>query len=277
MPSDAALDALARIANLVTDPADVVRMRCVELLACGGWRINELLDVPVECEVWDPVFVNGEPVLGTDGEQVRRYGIRYFAEKGGAPGVKWIPTAMVDVARRAIADVRRLTEPARAVATWSAANPGRAWLPDRWRGLPLDTEVTSVEVEEMFGVDNGAQQLNTWGIGERRSGRVLTALGRLEQALLERMPPIRSGARSVLRHECLFLMPLRGRCSSATLKASSDTHGRGKRWSGTRPSRRPTKLPAIADAVPRYAASREAPPRRCCSGALSPFRRRSNV
>jgi len=198
MPHDAALDALARIANLVADPADVVRMRCVELLACGGWRINELLDLPVECEVWDPVFVNGEPMLGADGEQVRRYGISYVAEKGGAPGIKWVPTAMVDVVRRAIADVRRLTEPARAVVAWNAANPGRAWLPDRWRGLPPDTEVTSAEVEEMFGV----------GIGERRCGRVLTIVGKLERALLERMPPTRSGTRSIIRHERLFLMPL---------------------------------------------------------------------
>ena len=208
MPSDAALDALARISNLVTEPADVVRMRCVELLACGGWRVNELLDVPVECEVWDPVFVNGEPMVGPDGEQVRRYGISYFAEKGGAPGIKWIPTAMVDVARRAIADVRRLTEPARAVAAWNAINLGRAWLPDGWRGLLPDTEVTPAGIEEMFGLYNGAQQFHIWGLGELRRGRLRTTLGRLEQALLERMPPLRSGERPLLRHECLFLMPL---------------------------------------------------------------------
>lgn len=208
MPGDDALDALARIANLVTDPADVVRMRCVELLACGGWRINELLDLPVKCEVWEPVFVNGAPMLGADGEQVQRYGISYFAEKGGDPGVKWIPTAMVDVARRAIADVRRLTEPARAVAAWNAANPGRAWLPGRWRGLSPDTPVTSAEIEQMFEIGNGVQQLDVWGIGERRQGRVLTTLGRLERALLERMPAIKSGTRPLLRHQCLFLMPL---------------------------------------------------------------------
>ena len=217
MPGDDALDALARIANLVTDPADVVRMRCVELLVCGGWRINELLDLAVECEVWEPVFVNGKPMLGANGEPIQRYGISYFAEKGGAPGIKWIPTAMVDVARRAIADVRRLTEPARAVAAWNAANPGRAWLPDRWRGLPPNTEVTSTEIEQVFDIGNGVQQLDVWGIGERRHGRghgrgshvrVLTTLGRLEQALLERMPPIKSGTRRLLRHECLFLMPL---------------------------------------------------------------------
>jgi len=130
LPSDTVLDALARIANLVEEPADIVRMRCVELLVCGGWRINELLTVPVDCEIWEPVFMNGEPVTGPDGSQVRRYGIRYFAEKGGSPGIKWIPTAMADVARRAVADIRRETASARAVAEWNAANQGRTWLPN---------------------------------------------------------------------------------------------------------------------------------------------------
>jgi hypothetical protein len=47
LPSDVALHALAAISNLIIDPADVIRVRAIELLVAGGFRINELLTVPV--------------------------------------------------------------------------------------------------------------------------------------------------------------------------------------------------------------------------------------
>ena len=81
LPSSAALDALAAIANLATEPADVIRIRAIELLVCGGWRINELLTLPALCEIEEPAMLNGEPVLGPDGEPMLRYGIAYHAEK----------------------------------------------------------------------------------------------------------------------------------------------------------------------------------------------------
>jgi hypothetical protein len=208
MPSDEALDALARISNLVTEAADVVRMRCVELLVCGGWRINELLTVPHDCEVWDPVFLNGEPVIGPDGEQLRRYGIRYIAEKGGSAGIKWIPTAMVDVARRAVSDIRRETSRARAVAEWNALNPGRTWLPDGWRGLPLGRLLGTTEVEEVTATVNGFNFLNTRGLGDLVDGRVVTTIGQFEAALAAQMPQIQLAGKIVPLHEFLFVMPL---------------------------------------------------------------------
>lgn len=208
LPSDAALDALARIANLATEPADVLRMRCVELLLCGGWRINELLTVPADCEVWEPVFLNGEPVVGPDGEQTRRYGIRYFAEKGGDPGIKWIPTAMIDVARRAIADIRRVTEAARGVASWNAANPGRAWLPDGWRGLARDTAVTAADIEAMFGLSDGASFLRKRNAPRLPDGRLVTTIGALEAALLAATPRVKIGEAEVAPSWFLFVAPL---------------------------------------------------------------------
>lgn len=54
---------------------------------------------------------NGD-VFDQNGKPVMRYGLRYWKEKSSDSDVKWIPTVMVDVARSAIADIRRHTEPA---------------------------------------------------------------------------------------------------------------------------------------------------------------------
>ncbi|TPG55488.1 hypothetical protein EAH89_14655 [Roseomonas nepalensis] len=186
LPSEASLDALAQIANLVVEPGDVLLMRCVELLVCGGWRINELLTVPADCEVFEPVVHNGEPILDAAGNPLQRYGIRYFAEKGGGPSVKWIPTAMVDVARRAVADITRITEPFRKVAVWNVANPGRAWLPDGWRGKALHTIVTAHDIPEMLDVVHGASLLKLW-CGTSGSVRQGVPLAVLERAMRKRM------------------------------------------------------------------------------------------
>lgn len=208
MPSEAALNALAQIANLVTEPGDVLRVRCVELLVCGGWRINEVLTLPVDCEVWEPVFRNGDPVTNARGEQERRYGIRYFAEKGGDPGVKWIPTAMVDVARRAIDDIQRITRPTREAAAWNEANPGRAWLPEGWRGLDRSTVLVASEVERMLGIANGAQFLRNWTISRIVDGRLATTAGELEAAFLAEMNRVPLGDAKEQLSRFLFIMPL---------------------------------------------------------------------
>ncbi len=51
LPTEASLDALAKLANSVTADVDILRIRVIELLVCGGWRINELLSLPADCEV----------------------------------------------------------------------------------------------------------------------------------------------------------------------------------------------------------------------------------
>lgn len=113
MPVEGALAALAQASQCVTTPEDVLRMRIVELLPCAPWRINDILRLPVDCEVFEPATRNGRPVLDAEGNQVVRYGIGYRGSKGFVADVKWIPTAMVDVARRAIAGIRELTNGAR--------------------------------------------------------------------------------------------------------------------------------------------------------------------
>ncbi len=172
----AALDALADIANLVKEPADILRMRCIELLACGGWRINEILTVRAECEVSEAASEDGRPVLDAAGNQVFRYGIAYNAEKGGGHRIKWIPSEMVGIAKRAVADIRRVTQPSRDVLAWMADNPDRARLPDGWHE-GVAAAYSMPDVAAMFGIANptaAAAFLVALGIAGQRTGDAVT-------------------------------------------------------------------------------------------------------
>lgn len=208
--SPAALDALAAISNLVEEPADVLRMRCVELLVCGGWRINELLTIRAECEVFEKATENGNPVLDDGGEQIIRYGISYFAEKDGGPRIKWIPTEMVGIAKRAIADIRRITQPSRDVLAWMAENPGRARLPGSWNERAA-SRFSMSEIRSMFGLGDATSALVfARALGVRQSGeRQARIVERrdLEEALLARQNTGDSTSGPLPTRNNLFLAP----------------------------------------------------------------------
>ncbi|WP_214470870.1 hypothetical protein [Mesorhizobium sp. dw_380] len=127
LPSLAAYEALGAISNLVEEASEVVRIRAVEILVATGFRINEALTLPEHCEVEEEVIENGKPLLDRDGRRRVRYGLRYWPEKGGDPDIKWIPTAMIDVVRRAVREIRIHTAPTRKVARWLESHPGRAY------------------------------------------------------------------------------------------------------------------------------------------------------
>jgi hypothetical protein len=199
------LDALAQISNLVVEPADVVRMRALELLLSGGWRINELLTLQVDCEVTEDALENGNPLLDTDGQPVVRYGIRYRPEKGAHPHVKWIPTEMVEVVKRAISDIRKHTQTARAVAKFMEENPGQAYLPEQFRSCGYLT-TSDVAVAMNLSSKAGGQWLKTRGISlEFQSGCPVVSRETLEEALLE-MAPSRSHKGFCNYSDYLFLI-----------------------------------------------------------------------
>lgn len=128
LPSLTAYEALGSISNLVKLPWEVVLMRAVEILVSTGMRINEALTLPEDCEVEEVVAEYGKPVLDQQGRCKVRYGLRYWPEKGAEPDIKWVPTVMIDVVRRAIRDIRTHTAPSRRVAVWLENHPGRAFL-----------------------------------------------------------------------------------------------------------------------------------------------------
>ena len=226
LPSDELLNTLAAIANREDlSPPDLLRQRAVELLVCGGFRCNELLMVPRDIWVEEPQKdSNGVQVLDRYGVPVIRYGLRYVPEKGGhhETQIKWLPTPLVDVARRAVRDIQRITEPFVQVARFMHEHPGRTLLPEPWHSMPGDTLLNMHDVALMVGLGGGSARLDT-------KGRQFVALAKLTsrsmqckrrtvaavtKADLEAELCTRSAASTVFPmqqsalklHECLFLV-----------------------------------------------------------------------
>ena len=189
LPSQAALDALPLLANMVEGDADTLRMRTIELLVCGGWRINELLSLPVDCEVEETL---------PDGTV--RYGIIYNGEKGFGGTIKWIPSVMIDIAKRAIADIKRITAPIRADAEWMAANPGLVNIPALIDDL--DRLVPLRELRELMGWSRGDYDAKLIKYRVRRIGDSVRAGDFV--AALHAQTPVVTGRLPLHKH--LFLI-----------------------------------------------------------------------
>ena len=105
LPSERAIAALGEAYRRAGDPMDVVASSAYALLLATHARISELhrLDA-YDCEV--------EAI--EDGKT--HYGLRWHPSKGGEPETRWIPSALVPLARDALKRIRDATEPARELA-----------------------------------------------------------------------------------------------------------------------------------------------------------------
>lgn len=105
LPSQRAIAALGDAYRRARDPMDVIAASAYALLLATHSRISELhrLDA-YDCEV--EAADNGE----------RRYGLRWYPSKGGEPETRWVPTALVPLAKDALQRLREATEPARELA-----------------------------------------------------------------------------------------------------------------------------------------------------------------
>lgn len=203
MPSATALEALPRLSRLVTDPADVLRMHVVELLVCGGWRINELLELPADCEVTEEIIESGQVKL--------RYGIRYWGAKGFGATIKWIPTPMIDVAQRAIAGIKAITRASREDARWMHDNPERHPM---LAGFDPEHLFTIKEVQVLLGMGGPVVTLR-WlrhqgtAVLQRRPGfrrsDCFVSAASLEKTLLKVIATWNAPGRVPL-HQALFLV-----------------------------------------------------------------------
>lgn len=213
LPSEAALAALGSIPTADLSNRDLLLLRVVQLLACAPWRIGELLTLPVDPEVYEAATHNGIPALDADGQPVMRYGIRYLGSKGWSWDVKWIPTTMTDVAKRAIRDITRITASARAVARYMHDNPGRAWLPLPYGGGPPDRLLTPPEIADLTGVRNdhlgrNAREIiydNGIPVQQLPGRRIACRQDDFEAFLLSRSETLPEG-HPLARHECLMLV-----------------------------------------------------------------------
>ena len=105
LPSERAIAALGEAYRHARHPMDVIAVSAYALLLATHSRISELhrLDA-YDCEL--EVIEHGQ----------QRYGLRWYPSKGGEPETRWIPSALMPLARDALKRIRDLTEPARALA-----------------------------------------------------------------------------------------------------------------------------------------------------------------
>ncbi|MGO4307460.1 hypothetical protein [Cupriavidus sp. RAF12] len=202
LPEQEALEAMAAIfASNPTHPRDIFSSSVAAMLLCAPCRISELLSLRADCEVWEEK---------KDG--MRAYGWRFQPGKGASAGIKWIPSAMENIAREALARIRHVTEAARRLAVWLEDEPDRFF---RHECCPSVNECQPL---------NGKELLDALGLGSRSPrGTFLTWLGlsRAEGAHTlydlnrwahERLPesfPFRDVGRGIRCREALFIF-LRG-------------------------------------------------------------------
>ncbi|MCK1713123.1 hypothetical protein IVA83_30390 [Bradyrhizobium sp. 143] len=184
--------------------ADLLRMCVVELTACAPVRINEVLWMKADCRRTDRTRRK------KSGEEVEYLGYAYDGSKRAPDSTKWIPSVMMEIADRALADIKRITEPYRQIARWMENHPGRAYVAEPWRLADPDTLLLAKEVAPALGLSAPAAAFD-WlkrnAIRRHVEGRrVRYRLGDIEAAILDMQEklPDPKGKLS----EFMFVVPL---------------------------------------------------------------------
>jgi hypothetical protein len=141
LPTKRALEGVADIfSRYATEPPDRLRICALAVLAVTGFRIGELLTLPLDCEVKEE----------RGGKQ--RYGLRYYKEKArGAEKifeVRWLTPIGAELAHRAIAEIRNITKPFRERARVLEQNPERVPIP----GFSPEGRMTVADVARIMGL-----------------------------------------------------------------------------------------------------------------------------
>jgi hypothetical protein len=138
MPPEEAIFAIGRMfSRTASNERERLVLCALALLLTTAFRVGEVLTLPLNCEVTD----------GTDADQ--KYGLRYYKEKsrGGQKrlAVRWLTPAQTELAKSAIAEARKLTDPARKRARILEQHPDTVLLPTMLDSLTPD------QVAELLG------------------------------------------------------------------------------------------------------------------------------
>lgn len=154
MPSDKILETLAEISNNPLNNNERIIMRIIDLLLVGGFRIGEVLTLPLNCWVEESILKQDSQFTNltqnSESNKNKRFGLRYWPEKDGDPIVKWLPDIAVPLAKRAVTDLTTLCSDARKVAHRVEQHPDRVLLDTKFS--PTDLITAKQFVEEILGL-----------------------------------------------------------------------------------------------------------------------------
>lgn len=146
LPSPQALEALGAIfSSDSNDPREIFASSACALMLCDPDRSVEVLFAPQD--ILAPDWT--DPKTGEIGS-----GLRWYPAKGAAPMIKTVIPSMRDIAARAVARLRQLSAPARALARWYEQQPDRLYLPPQLEYLRGQKRLDQDEIHAvLFGGD----------------------------------------------------------------------------------------------------------------------------
>lgn len=154
LPSQAAIEAIPQIfhrcnENGNTDNFSKWMSSYCAVLMSNPSRATELLTQPAFMEVEKFSEANSG------------YGLRWWPKKGGKPIVKPVLEPMIGPVKKALATLRKLSEPARQLAAWYEANPNTMYLPPDAEHLRNSELLTLRDICQIFYGDYDANRGRT--------------------------------------------------------------------------------------------------------------------
>lgn len=207
LPSPAALTGLAQIFSSPNNTKkDTVVSSASALLICSPDRISEILHLPVNCIATERKISTGE--FGC--------GLRWFPAKGASPMIKWVIPSMADIAKMAVDNLKRISEPARIVAKWYEDNPNKLYLPAHLEHLRSQEMLSMLDMGQLLfdrvnSRDTGvAMWVTSNKLAKVKLGgkKVFVRFDDVEKTIIEMLPrdfPIYDSEQNMLYSDALFI------------------------------------------------------------------------
>ncbi|MFC5510623.1 integrase [Massilia jejuensis] len=201
LPSRACLRAIAGIFSTAVKAPDILVSSNTALMMCAPERINEVVRLRRNC------LVEG------DGEFKGKLGLRWSGSKGFENTTKWLPSAMVPVAREAVGNLLQITTPANVLARWYTENPETIYLHADAEHLKDRTTLSLSDIALLlWGNESGADVAKNWAKEThdlRPCGENEYLFADVEKAVLGMLPatfPFMPGEPDLKCHDAMAVM-----------------------------------------------------------------------
>lgn len=144
------LEAFKAYAWITNNPSNIHELfgcRIIDILFATGMRINEVLYLPRDCWVERDVLseITNTSLTNHDGDNMKAYGLKYFSEKDSEARILWLEPNAVPLAKRAIEDLKILTEEFHIQAEYLTAMSGERIISPE---IFDETEIDLIQIHE---------------------------------------------------------------------------------------------------------------------------------